>query len=81
MLLSPIAILEIGRDGHADSLSALGLAIGVFGFSRLRPREGYVGFALAALAKLNGLIVFVAALRATRRGFEQKPPASARWRC
>jgi hypothetical protein len=68
LLLSPLTVLEIGRDGHADALAALGMAIGIFGFLRLRPRVGYAGFALAALAKLNGFIAFVAAVRATRRG-------------
>ena len=64
----PLVILEIAREGHADSLSAMGLAAGVWGFAAARPRAGYVGFALAALAKLNGLVALWAALRATRRG-------------
>ena len=66
--LSPLVILEIAREGHADSLSALGLALGIYGFVAGRPRIGYVGWALAALAKLNGLVVMPAAARSTRRG-------------
>lgn len=67
---SPLVILEVAREGHADSLSALGLALGLLGFLsiQVRPRLGYAGFALAALAKLNGLVVLPAALRVTRRG-------------
>jgi hypothetical protein len=66
----PLVILEVAREGHADSLSALGLALAVFAFARrpLRPRLGYLGFTLAALAKLNGLVALPAALRETRRG-------------
>lgn len=66
--LCPLLILEVAREGHADSLSALGLALGIFGFAAARPRLGYAGWALAALAKLNGLVVLPAAVRSTRRG-------------
>ena len=66
--LSPLVILEVAREGHADSLSALGLALGIYGFASARPRIGYVGWALATLAKLNGLIAMPAAVRTIRRG-------------
>ena len=66
--LCPLVILEVAREGHADSLSALGLAVGIYGFCAARPRVGYLGWALAALAKLNGLVVLPAAVRSTRRG-------------
>ena len=66
--LSPLPIVEIAREGHADSLSAFGLALGIYGFARARPPIGYAGWALAALAKLNGLIALPAAVRTTRRG-------------
>lgn len=65
---SPLVILEVAREGHADSLSAFGLSLGIFGFLAARPRVGYAGWALAALAKLNGLIIMPAAARVTRRG-------------
>lgn len=64
----PLVILEVAREGHADSLSALGLALGLYGFTAARPKLGYAGWALAALAKLNGLLVLPAAIRTTRRG-------------
>lgn len=67
-VLCPLAILEIGREGHADSLSMFGLALGVWGFARARPAAGHAGFALAALAKLNGLVALFASARSTRRG-------------
>lgn len=66
--LCPVVILEIAREGHADSLSVLGLAIVVVGFARNRAQLGYAGIVVAALAKLNGLIALPAALRSTRRG-------------
>ena len=66
--LSPLVILEIAREAHADSLSTLGLSMGIAGFVAARPRVGYIGWALAALAKLNGLVVMPAAARTTRRG-------------
>ncbi|MEQ9495874.1 MAG: hypothetical protein RIT81_03425 [Deltaproteobacteria bacterium] len=66
--LCPIGLVEVAREGHADGLSALGLAVAVFGFAKLRPTAGYGGLVLAALAKLNGLVALPAALRATRRG-------------
>lgn len=66
--LCPLVVMEVAREGHADSLSALGLSLGIAAFLRHRPRAGYAGFALAALAKLNGLVAMVAAARATRRG-------------
>ena len=61
-------ILEVAREGHADSLSTLGLSLGILGFVCARPAIGYGGWATAALAKLNGLVVMPAALRTTRRG-------------
>ncbi len=66
--LNPLVVLEVAREGHADSLSALGLGLGLYGFVVARPRLGYLGFAAAAIAKLNGLIVLPAAARTTRRG-------------
>lgn len=66
--LCPLVIWEGAHEGHADPLSALGLSVAIWGFVAARPRAGYVGFALAALAKLNGLVVLPAALRSTRRG-------------
>ena len=66
--LCPLVVLEIAREGHADSLSALGLALGGAGFALARPGRGYLGLGLAALAKLNGLLILPAALRLTRRG-------------
>ena len=66
--LSPLVIVEVAREGHADSLSALGLALAISGFLAARPRRGYLGLALAALAKLNGLVVLPAAWRSTTRG-------------
>lgn len=68
LLLCPSSILEIAREGHADSLAILGLAIGAWGLARGRPRIGYLGWAAAALAKLNGLVALVALVRTTRRG-------------
>ncbi len=66
--LSPLVILEVAREGHADSLSTLGLSLGILGFTAARPVIGYAGWATATLAKLNGLVVMPAALRTTRRG-------------
>lgn len=66
--LCPLVIVEIAREAHADSLTVLGLALGVFGFTALRPAVGYGGWCLAALAKLNGLVLLPAALRTERRG-------------
>ncbi len=66
--LCPIGIVEVAREGHADGLSTLGLALAVVAFAKGRPTQGYGGLVLAALAKLNGLVVLPAALRATRRG-------------
>jgi hypothetical protein len=68
LALYPGLVLEVAREGHADSIALLGFAIGAFGFVQLRPREGYVGFALAAIAKLNGVVLLPAAMRATKRG-------------
>ncbi len=66
--LCPLTVLEIAREGHADVLSALGLALGLAAFVAARPRLGYAAFATAALAKLNGLVALLAAARTTRRG-------------
>lgn len=66
--LCPIVIVEIAREGHADGLSALGLALVVAGFVGRAPLRGFTGAVVAALAKLNGLFILPAALRATRRG-------------
>jgi hypothetical protein len=66
--LCPLLVVEVAREGHADSLAAFALALGAYGFAANRPRLGYSGFAIAVLAKLNGLAVLPAAIRATRRG-------------
>ena len=66
--LCPVATFEIAREGHADSVAVLGLALGVAGFAKARPTQGYTGWALAALGKLNGLAVLPAAARVNRRG-------------
>lgn len=65
--LAPLLILETAQEGHADVLSAWGLAILIVGFDQGRPRLGDLGAALAALAKLNGLVVLPAALRSRWR--------------
>jgi hypothetical protein len=64
----PLAILEIAREGHSDAIAIFGLALGAYGFAAARPRLGWGGFALAALAKLNGLIALLPAVRGDRRG-------------
>ncbi|MEM7676956.1 MAG: hypothetical protein AAF449_13210, partial [Myxococcota bacterium] len=66
--LSPLVILEVAREGHADSLSAIGLSLGIWGFIVALPHAGYAGYALAAVAKLNGLFALPAAIRTVRRG-------------
>lgn len=68
LALCPLAAFELAREAHADALSMLGLAIGAAAFHAARPRAGYAGFFLAALAKLNGLIAVLPAVFATRRG-------------
>ncbi len=65
LAMQPLALFEIAREGHADSLSMIGLAFGVAAISGTR---AYVGFAIAALAKLNGFIAMLALARNTRRG-------------
>lgn len=65
--LAPVVIIETAKEGHADVLSALGLALLVVGFAKARPKLGYLGLALAALGKLNGLALLPAALRSWRR--------------
>jgi hypothetical protein len=65
--LSPLVIFEIGREGHADSLVTFGLALGIRGFLSMRTRVGQLGFVIAALAKLNGLVAILASLRAKPR--------------
>ncbi len=67
-LACPISILEVAREGHADSLAFLGLALFCVGFGSARARLGYLGLAVAALAKLTGLVALPAALRSTRSG-------------
>ncbi len=67
-LLAPLPIGELAREGHHDALSLLGLALVVAGAARGRPARAYLGAALAALAKLNGLVVLPALVRETRRG-------------
>ncbi|MEO1335319.1 MAG: hypothetical protein AAFV29_06730, partial [Myxococcota bacterium] len=66
--LCPLVILEVAREGHADSLSAIGLSLGIWGFVVALPYVGYAGYALAAVAKLNGLFALPAAVRTVRRG-------------
>ena len=65
--LSPLAIWATAREGHVDMLSACGLAVGAAAFLRGRVALGHVGFASAALAKLNGLVALVASVRRAPR--------------
>ncbi len=64
---SPLVIWATAREGHVDVVSACGLALGVAAFLQGRNRWGHVGFALAALAKLNGLVALVASVRRAPR--------------
>jgi hypothetical protein len=66
--LSPLIVFEIAREGHADSLSSLGLTLGMFAFASGRHALGQLGFGLATLSKLNGIVATIAAARSTRRG-------------
>lgn len=66
-LASPL-VFEAAREGHADALAVLGLAVLVRGFARDEHRLGAAGLGLATLAKLNGVALLPAAARATRRG-------------
>lgn len=66
--LSPLVIWEVAREGHADVLSSVGLAMGAVAFSAGQPLRGYFGWVSAALAKLNGLVLTPLALRFTRSG-------------
>lgn len=68
VLACPALLIELARDGHADSVAMAPLALGALGFVRNQPRLGYIGWGLAALAKLNGLVALLAAARSTRRG-------------
>jgi len=65
MLACPLAISEIAREGHAESLVMLGIAIGAAYWGR--PRLSALGFAIAALAKLVGAIPLVLVARAAPR--------------
>ncbi|MBI4817608.1 MAG: hypothetical protein HY791_15205 [Deltaproteobacteria bacterium] len=64
----PVLVFETAREGHADSLSVLGLALFAGGFVNGALRRGFAGLAISALAKLQGVILFPLALRSTRRG-------------
>lgn len=66
--LCPVLVLEVAREGHADALALLGLAVGAAAFATGRTAAGWAGWTLAALGKLNGLIALPVSLRATRRG-------------
>jgi hypothetical protein len=65
--LCPLAVLEVAREGHADSLAVLGLALFAQGFAARRATVGLLGGVLAGLGKLNGLLVLPAAFRARPR--------------
>lgn len=66
--LCPVLIVEVAREGHADALALLGLAVGAAAFATGRTAAGWAGWTLAALGKLNGLVALPVSLRATRRG-------------
>jgi len=65
--LCPIAVIEISREGHADSVAMLGLALAILGFSSRKLFYGHLGFAVASLAKLNGIIGLIIGLRFSRK--------------
>lgn len=75
--LCPLLVLEVAREGHADALSALGLAVAAVGFTAGRPRRGYAGLAFAGASKLTGLVLAPWALSRTRRGWTWLLPAFA----
>lgn len=74
--LAPLVILEGAREGHADVLSACGLAAGAWALTRGRPLGAYAGWWSAGLAKLNGLVLLPLLLRVTRRGAWVSIPAA-----
>lgn len=84
MLTSPLAIVEVAREGHGDALTVLGLAVGAAalaqpqtrGAARALRRAG-VGFALAALAKLVGVVPLGVLLLRSRVGPTAAPTAGA----
>jgi alpha-1,6-mannosyltransferase len=65
--LSPLIIVETCREGHADVLSAACLALGIYGFKKGRQTFGQTAWAFAALAKLNGVVPLLVAVRYSRR--------------
>ena len=66
LALCPLSIIELNREGHADSIALFGLCLGVFGFTSARYRLGHFGWVLAILAKLNGAIGLLVSLRHQR---------------
>ena len=67
LVACPLPIIEIAREGHADSIAMFGLALGIAGFITQRFLLGHMGWVWAALAKLNGLLGLVVGIRATRK--------------
>jgi hypothetical protein len=61
-------VLETAREGHVDVLSAFGFALAAAGFARGRGALGHGGVLIAALAKLNGLVLVPLAVAARRQG-------------
>ncbi|MBI2375436.1 MAG: hypothetical protein HYV07_15680 [Deltaproteobacteria bacterium] len=68
LLGCPILITETAREGHADSLTLLGLALFAGAFASERARLGHVGLGLSALSKLQGAILWPLAARSSARG-------------
>ncbi|MGF1511733.1 MAG: hypothetical protein ACFB9M_19735 [Myxococcota bacterium] len=66
--MCPLAMFEIGREGHAEALSLLGFALAICGWRSVRPRWGHGGFAVAASTKLHGVLGLVVGARTTRSG-------------
>ena len=67
LALCPVSLLELNREGHADSIAIFGLCLGVFGFIQSRFLLGHFGWVLAILAKLNGTIGLLVSLRHYRK--------------
>lgn len=84
MLTSPLAIVEVAREGHGDALTVLGLALGAAALAQPETlgaaravRRAAVGFALAALAKLVGVVPLGVLLLRSRVGTTAAPTSSA----
>ena len=66
MLTSPLAIVEVAREGHGDALTVLGLALGAAALAQPETlgaaravRRAAVGFALASSSHQPTACVFV----------------------